>query len=131
MLQVGKNEVRNMTNSIDELELVPVLSRLRNQIIELRNTKEQVRFIYETFPQAINSDQVLYYIYATLVHNFEPSSSIAYYFKWLSQNHKSLCSVDRSGRYWRSIKSPKRYLRDEKVVEQTLIKEKAYREVFK
>jgi len=106
--------------------VIYITQQIRNEIQDIKAIKEQVVYIYNRFPAAIESDNVLFFEYILpLFYNISLDQSLRYVIDFIKKNNISFESYSRAGRELRE-KYPERFAR-RTTKEKCELKELAYR----
>lgn len=70
------------------------------ELRKLSKIKEQVRYIYETYPETTRDYNLLEYKYLEVYHNLV-GQSYRYVVEYIQRNKISRSSIRRYGRWWR------------------------------
>ena len=98
----------------------------KNQILDIRKTKEAVVWLYTNYTDTVHSDTVLWFYYLQVFHNITPEKSYGFVHKYLMKNKVRFEVVSRAGRKLRQLYRG-RFKRDEKITAEI---EGAFRQEF-
>jgi len=87
---------------------------MQQYLDEINKIKEKVIYLFNRFPDTINSDESLINFYSSF---------------WGKPDVKTISSISRASRFLRS-KYPERYHRTGKALENSKLKEKAFKEYY-
>ena len=97
-----------------------------NKLIEIKTTKDQVKYLYDNYPETIKDDRTLWFKFLEIFHSITPNKNYRFVVDYIQVNKLNNESVTRAGRKFRELE-PKKYKRDEKI---TRTYEKAFRDSY-